>query len=107
MIRNVADCGERIGMSKAGGVGSPLAIATMFFGNGFAIASTFSRMPSIRDQLGCSPDQLAFALVCMGIGSVVGMPFAGRFVERYSSRTVSLVVTAIFLSSYAALPSSR
>jgi predicted MFS family arabinose efflux permease len=107
MIRNVADCGERIGMSKSGGVGSPLAIATMFFGNGFAIASTFSRMPGIRDQLGCSPDQLAFALVCMGIGSVVGMPFAGRFVERYSSGTVSLVVTVIFLSSYAALPLSR
>jgi len=107
MIRNVADCGESIGMSKSGGVGSPLAIGTIFFGNGFAIASTFSRMPGIRDQLGCSPDQLAFALVCMGIGSVLGMPFAGRFVERYSSRTISLVATVILLSSYAALPLSR
>jgi MFS family permease len=103
----VPDCGERIGVSKSGGVGSPLAIATMFFGNGFAIASTFSRMPGIRDQLGCSPDQLAFALVCMGIGSVIGMPFAGRLVERYSSRTVSLVVTVVFLGACAALPLSR
>ncbi|HET9377553.1 MAG TPA: MFS transporter [Chthoniobacterales bacterium] len=107
MIRNVADCGVSIGMNKSGGVGSPLAIATMFFGNGFAIASTFSRMPRVRDQLGCSPEQLAFALVCMGIGSVLGMPFAGRFVERYSSRTVSLVATIAFLGSCAALPLSR
>ena len=94
-------------MSKSCGVGSPWAIATIFFGNGFAIASTFSRMPSIRDQLGSRPDQLAFALVCMGIGSVLGMPFAGRFIERYSSRKVSLVATVVFLSSYAALPLSR
>jgi MFS family permease len=107
MIRNVADSEERIGMSKSCGVGSPWAIATMFFGNGFAIASTFSRMPSIRDQLGSSPDQLAFALVCMGIGSILGMPFAGRFIERYSSRAVSLVATVVLLGGCAALPLSR
>jgi MFS family permease len=79
----------------------------MFFGNGFGIASTFSRMPGIRDQLGSSPDQLAFALVCMGIGSILGMPFAGRLVERYSSRTVSLVATALFLGGCGVLPLSR
>ena len=94
-------------MGESGGVGSPLATATMFFGNGFGIASTFSRMPGIRDQLGSSPDQLAFALVCMGIGSILGMPFAGRLVERYSSRTVSLVATALFLGGCAVLPLSR
>jgi MFS family permease len=94
-------------MGEAGGVGSPLATATMFFGNGFGIASTFSRMPGIRDQLGSSPAQLAFALVCTGIGSILGMPFAGRLVERYSSRTVSLVATALFLGGCAVLPLSR
>lgn len=64
-------------------------------------------MPGIRDQLGSSPDQLAFALVCMGIGSVLGMPFAGRLVERYSSRTVSLVATMLFLGGCTVLPLSR
>jgi MFS family permease len=77
-------------MGKSSGAGSPLATGAMFFGAGFGIASTFSRMPGIRDQLGVSPDQLAFALVFLGIGSLLGLPFAGRFVERYSSRTVSL-----------------
>ncbi len=94
-------------MGQSCGVGSPFATATMFFGNGFGIASTFSRMPGIRDQLGSSPDQLAFALVCMGIGSILGMPFAGRLVERYSSRTVSLVATALFLGGCGVLPLSR
>ena len=87
--------------------GSPLAVAVMFFGNGFGMASTYSRMPGIRDQLGSSPASLAFALVCMGIGSILGMPFTGRLVERYSSRIVSLVATALFLGGCAILPLAR
>jgi predicted MFS family arabinose efflux permease len=94
-------------MGKSSGAGSPLATGAMFFGAGFGIASTFSRMPGIRDQLGVSPDQLAFALVFLGIGSLLGLPFAGRLVKRYSSRTVSLVATAVFLGGCALLPLSR
>jgi MFS family permease len=95
-------------MSKQRGTsfstGSPLAVAIMFFGAGFGMASTYSRMPGFRDQLGSSPAQLAFALVCMGIGSILGMPFTGRLVERYSSRIVSLVATILFLGGCALLP---
>src|SRR6201993_3486486 len=90
--------------SGALATGSPFAVVVMFFGYGFAGASSFSRMPVIRDQLGCTPTQLAFALVCMGIGSVLGMPFTGRLVDRYSSRMVSLVATVICLGGWAALP---
>src|ERR1700692_4894816 len=35
-------------MGKSSGAGSPLATGAMFFGAGFGIASTFSRMPGIR-----------------------------------------------------------
>lgn len=76
----------------------------MFFGNGFVMASSFSRMPGIRDQVGASPTQLAFALVCVGIGSILGMPFTGRLVDRYSSRMVSLVATAICMAGWAIVP---
>jgi MFS family permease len=79
----------------------------MFFGNGFVMASSYSRMPGIRDQVGSTPTQLAFALVCMGIGSILGMPFTGRLVDRYSSRTVSLVATLICLGGWATLPMAR
>jgi MFS family permease len=87
--------------------GSPFAIGVVFFGYGFVMASSYSRMPGIRDQLGSTPTQLAFALVCMGIGSILGMPFTGRLVDRYSSRTVSQVATAICLGGWAILPVAR
>ena len=87
--------------------GSPFAVVVMFFGYGFAGASSFSRMPVIRDQLGCTPTQLAFALVCMGIGSVLGMPFTGRLVDRYSSRTVSVVAIIICLGGWTMVPMAR
>ena len=87
--------------------GSPFAVVVMFFGNGFVMASSYSRMPGIRDQLGSTPTQLAFALVCIGIGSILGMPFTGRLVDRYSSRMVSLVATLICLGGWAMLPMAR
>jgi MFS family permease len=87
--------------------GSPFAVVVMFFGNGFVMASSYSRMPGIRDQLGSTPTQLAFALVCMGIGSILGMPFTGQLVDRYSSRMVSLVATLICLGGWAMLPMAR
>ena len=88
-------------------IGSPFAVVVMFFGNGFVMASSYSRMPGIRDQLGSTPTQLAFALVCMGIGSILGMPFTGRLVDRYSSRMVSLVATVICLGGWATIPMAR
>jgi MFS family permease len=87
--------------------GSPFAVVVMFFGYGFAGASSFSRMPVIRDQLGSTPTQLAFALVCMGIGSVLGMPFTGQLVDRYSSRTVSVVAIIICLGGWTMVPMAR
>jgi hypothetical protein len=93
--------------SIASPTGSPFAVAVMFFGNGLVMASSYSRMPGIRDQLGSTPSQLAFALVCMGIGSIFGMPFTGRLVDRYSSRAVSLVATLICLGGWATIPLAR
>jgi MFS family permease len=79
----------------------------MFFGYGFVMASSYSRMPGIRDQLGCTPTQLAFALVCMGVGIILGMPFAGRLVDRFSSRAVSLVTTLVSLGGWVLVPTAR
>jgi MFS family permease len=84
--------------------GSPWAVAAMFFGNGLVMGSSFSRMPEIRDQVDATPTQLAFALVCVGIGSILGMPFTGQLVNRYSSRTVSWAATALCLAGWAIVP---
>ena len=84
--------------------GSPLAVGIVFFGYGFISASAFSRMPAIRDQLGSTPTQLSFALVWGGIGIVLGSPFTGRLVDRYSSRVVSVAATLITLTGWALVP---
>jgi MFS family permease len=76
----------------------------MFIGNGLVMASSLSRIPSIRDQVGATPTSLAFALVCIGIGSIVSMPFTGRLVDRYSSMVVSRVSTVICLGAWALVP---
>ena len=62
--------------------------------------------------LGCQGSEIRWrhsnaarvALVCVGIGSIVGMPFTGRLVDRYSSQTVSRVATE---SAWAAGQCSR
>ena len=76
----------------------------MFIGNGLVMASSLSRIPGIRDQVGATPTSLAFALVCVGIGSIVSMPFTGRLVDRYSSMVVSRVSTVICLGAWALVP---
>jgi predicted MFS family arabinose efflux permease len=79
-------------------------VATIFAGNGFVLASSFSRLPSIRDRVHASPTELAFVLVALGAGSIIGMPCAARLVERFSSQMVSRLATCISLTSWAALP---
>ena len=91
-------------LNRPSSQGSPLAVAVMFVGNGLVMASSLSRMPGIRDQVGATPTQLAFALVCVGIGSLIGMPFTGQLVEKYSSMVVSRVSTAICLGGWALVP---
>ena len=84
--------------------GSPLAVAVMFIGNGLVMGSSLSRMPEIRDQIGATPTSLAFALVCVGIGSIVSMPFTGLLADRYSSMVVSRAATVICLAAWALVP---
>ncbi|WP_238692436.1 MFS transporter [Rothia koreensis] len=55
----------------------------MFAANGFAFATWMSRIPDIRDHLGLSPGQLSVLLLAISIGSLVGLPLAGRLLERW------------------------
>jgi MFS family permease len=84
--------------------GSPVAVAAVFAASGLAMASAVSRMPQIRIQVGASPTELAFALVCVGIGSVLAMPFAGHLVHRFSSAWVCRVSVTIALLGWSLVP---
>src|SRR6478672_7637341 len=68
--------------------GSPRAVGGAFILAGVTSAAAFARVPSLRDAVGAAPAQLSFALVCVGVGSLVAMPFTGRLTERFSSAAV-------------------
>lgn len=72
----------------ASALGSPRAVAVAFAAAGVISAAGFSRVPSLRDHVHGTPAQLSLALVCVGLGSLLLMPFTGRLTERFSSAAV-------------------
>ncbi|WP_433385030.1 MFS transporter [Micromonospora sp. KLBMP9576] len=66
-------------------------VAVVFALNGLAVASWFSRVPAVREELGLSPGRLGLLLLAMSVGSLLAMPTAGLVAQRFgSARTVAL-----------------
>jgi MFS family permease len=84
-----------------------VAIAAMFFVNGFALGSWLPRLPEIRDALEVSDRSLGLTLVGGSIGGLVMSLLSGRIVDRVGSRraTVSTsLALAILLPLIALAP---
>lgn len=81
-----------------------IAVAVVFGLAGFTMASAVSRMPDIKAHIGASATELAFALVCVGIGSVVSMPFAGRLAQRFGTTAVCRSCATIATAGWAMVP---
>ncbi|MEA5116382.1 MAG: MFS transporter, partial [Propionicimonas sp.] len=59
--------------------------------NGFGLASWMSRVPDVKDFLSLTPGQLAVLLLSVSVGSLVGLPMAGRVTRRIgAANTVRL-----------------
>jgi len=84
-------------------VGSVRALVLVFAPNGFLMAQVFSRIPALRDQVGASTARLGLALVAVGIGSIVAMPWTARLTTRFGSATVVLVSGLLNIGAWAAL----
>jgi predicted MFS family arabinose efflux permease len=85
-----------------------LATALVFAMNGFLLASWVSRLPATRDRLGASAAELGLVLLTPGIGSLLSMPFSGRWCRRFGSRLVvagTTLAAAGVLVVLAAVPS--
>jgi MFS family permease len=70
-----------------------LATALVFAVNGFLLASWVSRLPATRDRLGASAAELGLVLLTPGFGSLLSMPFSGRWCRRFGSRVVIATTT--------------
>jgi MFS family permease len=68
------------------------------------MASAVSRMPEIKAHIGASATELAFALVCVGIGSIVAMPFAGRLTTRFGTGLITGIFTTIACTGWSLIP---
>ena len=68
-----------------------IALGAMFFFMGICFASWAARIPDIQSKFQLSEGQLGTLLLCLPIGSMLGLPIAGWSVHRYGSRSVILI----------------
>jgi fucose permease len=66
-----------------------VAVALIFFVNGFVYASWVPRIAEIRAALALSEGELGVALLMLAIGALVAMPATGGLIARHGSRTLT------------------
>lgn len=84
--------------------GSVTAVLVVFAAAGFVMGQALSRVPAVRDHVGADTAQLGLALMGMGLGSLLAMPFTGRLVDRYGSRRVVLVAVLLGCLGWSLVP---
>lgn len=82
-----------------------VAVALVFGLNGLVFASWVSRLPAVREALGLSTGRLGLLLLCLSVGSLIGLPVSGPAVGRFGpARTVlaavALVSTGLLLAAF-------
>jgi MFS family permease len=68
-----------------------VALGSMFFFMGLCFSTWAARIPDIQAKFDLSEGQLGTILLCLPIGSMLGLPIAGWSVHTYGSRTVILI----------------
>lgn len=80
---------------------SRFAINLIFFFNGLIYVSWAARTPLIQETFGLSYDQLGYILLASSLGSVMTMPLAGFFINKFGSKIVTIIAACLF---YLAVP---
>jgi len=73
-----------------------VAVAVVFFLNGFGFSNWVVRIPAVRDHLGLDKGTLGLALLGASVGSLISMPLVGGLAARFGSRPVVGVMAAGF-----------
>ena len=72
-----------------------MAVAAIFFLNGFVYASWVPRLAEIQSRLDLSEGELGIALLMLAIGALVAMPATGGRIARYGSRTLTALTVVL------------
>jgi predicted MFS family arabinose efflux permease len=73
-----------------------------FAATGLALATLFSRVPAIREELGVSTAQLGLVLLAIPCGSMLALPLSGLVVGRLGSRRTAVATSLLMLAGMAA-----
>ncbi|GAB3058295.1 MFS transporter [Micromonospora schwarzwaldensis] len=71
------------------------AVTVVFFLNGVIVGASLARVPALRDQVEAATGPLGLALVAVGVGSLVAMPFTAHWTRRFGSARVVLAAAAV------------
>ncbi len=64
------------------------AVASVFLLNGLLFATLVSRVPDIRERLDLDNSGLGLLLLSISVGAMLGMPTAGRLIDRFGAAAV-------------------
>jgi MFS family permease len=67
------------------------ANAVYFFISGFGYSSWTSRIPGIKESLNLNDAHFGTLLFMMPLGLIITMPFTGKLLDHYKSRTIMLI----------------
>ncbi|HEY8734074.1 MAG TPA: MFS transporter, partial [Puia sp.] len=84
------------------------ANAVYFFISGFGYSSWTSRIPGIKEQLQLNDAHFGTLLFMMPVGLILTMPFTGKLLDHFKSRTImgigammyNLVLACMGFSTY-------
>lgn len=68
-----------------------LATSLFFFGMGFCFSTWASRIPDIKSSLHMSEAALGTMLFALPIGQLFAMPFSGKLVTKYGSKSITVL----------------
>lgn len=78
------------------------AVATIFAAHGLVIGSWAPHVPTAKAETGVDTDELGLILLCMALGAVAAMAFAGAAIARFGSARVTIVATIAFCLAFLA-----
>ena len=73
------------------------AVRAIFFFSGFGCATWAPLVPIVKQGLSVSDDIMGMLLLCIGIGSLLSMPFSGSLARKYGCRKVITIASIIFI----------
>jgi MFS family permease len=72
------------------------ANAVFFFISGFGYSSWTSRIPGIKESLKLNDAHFGTLLFMMPVGLILTMPFTGKLLDHYKSKTIMLIGTMAY-----------